>query len=165
MPLLVAAFGKVVAQRRNVDLHIYGDLEREDLIARYGAQKIAERLHVAPSVPREELPEVLRRSDIFVLPSYQEGLSQIAAEAMASGCCVVSTRCGGPEEFVIDQETGLLADLDADSLAEKLIAVIDDAVLRRRLAGNGVDLVRQRYSQSLFEDQFMSAFSSVYRET
>jgi glycosyltransferase involved in cell wall biosynthesis len=162
LPLLVAAFAKVMARRPNVALHIYGDLPRDEFIARYDAGKIASHLHVAPPVPSSELPDVLRQSDIFVLPSYQEGLSQIAAEAMASGCCVVSTRCGGPEEFVLDRSTGLLADLDADSLAERLLEAVDDEALRQRLSANGVDLIRQRYAQSLFEEQFMAAFSKIY---
>lgn len=162
MPLLLAAFAKVAAQRPAVELAIFGDLTLEALRQRYDVAAIADRLSVQPAVANEALPDMLRQADIFVLPSYQEGLSQIAGEAMASGCCVVSTRCGGPEEFVLDGETGLLADLDADSLADALLRAIDDADLRRRLAENGVALIRERYTPALFERQFMAAFATVY---
>jgi glycosyltransferase involved in cell wall biosynthesis len=160
--LLLQAFARVAAKSADVELHLHGDMTPQAFAARYGSAGLGERLHVKPAAPRADYPALLRRADIFVVSSYQEGLSQTAAEAMASGCCVVSTRCGGPEEFVIDGQTGLLADLDATSLADKLLQAIDDAALRRRLAGNGVALIRQRYTPARFEEQFMAAFATVY---
>ena len=58
----------------------------------------------------ETLRDKLRTLDLFVVPSHQEGLCIAALEAMACGCPVVSTRCGGPEEFVLDDETGFLVE-------------------------------------------------------
>ncbi len=76
-----------------------------------------------------------RSAQVFALPSWQEGLCIAALEGMASGLPVVSMRCGGPETFVTDDETGYLVPLDDDeAMARRLAQLLGDAPLRQRLA-------------------------------
>ena len=58
---------------------------------------------------------------MFVIPSHQEGLCIAALEAMACGCPVVSTRCGGPEEFVVEGRTGYLVPASPEAMADRRI--------------------------------------------
>ena len=82
------------------------------------------------------LPEHLKTFDIFVVPSHQEGLCIAALEAMACGCPVISTRCGGPEEFVINGKTGFLVNPDPVSMADAILKVVKDRDLRSNLSDN-----------------------------
>ena len=66
---------------------------------------------------------------------------------MNYGVPVVSTRCGGPEDFIIDGETGLLVPVgDAHKMADAIISLLEDRKLRDELATAGAELVARDYS-------------------
>lgn len=162
MELLVRAVALAAAVHADVELHVRGPLDRSAFIARYGAADIADRLVVGPPVRREELPDWYRSLDIFAIPSHQEGLSIVGTEAMASGCAVLSTPCGGPQDYVHDGETGLIGGFAARDYADRLIAMIGDSALRHRLADAGVTLIRKLYAQAAFEQLYMEAFTRTF---
>ena len=119
-------------------------------------------VRILPAVANDRLPEILREVDVFVLPSQQEGLCIAALEAMACGCPVVSTRCGGPEEFVLEGETGKLARLDASQLAEGIEAIVTDRSLRECLSGGARSLVERRYTLPVAREIFWTAFGQTF---
>lgn len=82
--------------------------------------------------------EVYNQASVFLCTSYWEGFGLPPMEAMACGCALVSTKCGGVEEFAIDGETALLCDVgDVDAMAEKIVYLLKDQSERRRIALNG----------------------------
>ena len=97
-------------------------------------------------VPIETLRDKLRSLDLFVVPSHQEGLCISALEAMACGCPVVSTHCGGPEEFVLDGETGFLVNPDPAEMADATRRILGAPKLggdgRRRAGEGGCGIIR-----------------------
>lgn len=163
MALLVEAFARFRRNNADAELHIRGDMTREEFIGTYNAQMVAESLHVGAPLPREELAGFLQSLDCFVLVSHQEGLSQIAMEAMACGTCVVSTRCGGPEEFVIDNETGLLTSFEPAEVADAFDRLAGKPELRNRLARTGAARIAAEYSPGRFASQFMAAMETTFR--
>jgi len=162
MPLLVKAFARAASAHPDIELHLRGDVSRDDFIRQFDAAAIADKLVVEPPVAFGQLPDWYRSLDIFAMASHQEGLSIVGTEAMACGAVVVSTRCGGPEDYVLDNETGLLSGFDEREFADKLIALIGDAALRTRLSDAGIALIRTRHAQAAFERGFMEAFSRLY---
>ncbi len=162
MKLLVDAFARFARRHERAELHVRGDLSRQEFIDAYQAGGIADRLHVGPPLPRQELAGFLRSLHCFALMSHQEGLSQIAMEAMACGACVVSTRCGGPEEFVVDDETGVLTSFDPAEVADAFALLAGDSDRRLRLARAGAVRIAADYSPSRFAGQFMAAMETVF---
>ena len=162
--LLVEAVA--LLRRRGVDVELVmagcepgGPVERE-LRARGNGH-----FRALPQLPQREVASLLRTVDVFVVPSHQEGLCIAALEAMASGCPVISTRCGGPEEFVRDGETGFLVDATADSMAARIEQVVTDRRLRKELSAGSRLLVEQTYSlpqaAALFWRAFEERFSTI----
>lgn len=78
--------------------------------------------------------ELLASSDVFVLPSHAEGLSNSMLEAMAVGLPVIVTRVGSLPDVVVDDVQGLLVQpRDVEALAASMITVARDAQRRERL--------------------------------
>jgi len=107
-----------------------------------------------------QLLDIYNSCSIFISPSLVEGWGLPLAEAMACGCAVVSTDNKGAEEFVIDQETGLISEVkDPKDLAEKIIKLIEDQPLRKKLAQNGANFIRRfdlKESAKKFEEAILS---------
>lgn len=84
---------------------------------------------------------MLQTFDVFVIPSHQEGLCISALEAMACGVPVVSTYCGGPEEFVIPGRTGTLVRSTPEDLAYAIYNICKNRDTRRKLSEGSLDWI------------------------
>ncbi len=75
----------------------------------------------------EHKVNLLNSSDVYVLPSYNEGFPMGVLEAMSSGVAVVSSTAGGIPDAISNHEDGLLIEPgDVDALAEALIEMISN---------------------------------------
>jgi glycosyltransferase involved in cell wall biosynthesis len=159
LDILLEAFSKL--GREALQLVIVGsgpELPRlQGLAASLG---IAGRCRFEPATA--DVPARLREIDIFVLPSLSEALSNSLMEAMASGCAVVASRVGGNPELVKDQETGLLFDAkDANSLAQSLHRLIEEAAFRDRLGVAASASIRERFSLAASVHRMEEIYSSL----
>jgi glycosyltransferase involved in cell wall biosynthesis len=111
----------------------------------------------------------LRQADVVALPTrYVEGLPRVLIEGAAAGCALVSSDLGGCGEVVIHGKTGLLlpADADADQWASAFAALIDDAVLRRRMGTAAQSFVREHgFDVSDVQAQFLAVYERLERFT
>ena len=126
----------------------------QDLIQQCG---IEDKIHFIGF--HDNTAEFLGQLDYFALSSSSEGFSIATIEAMATGLPVVVTRCGGPEEIIDHQKTGLLVDVnDPQGLATGLKMLIDNRQLSDELAGAGRKHVESVFSFSAMLD----SYSKVY---
>jgi glycosyltransferase involved in cell wall biosynthesis len=107
---------------------------------------IADRLELVGYVPfGPELLDLYRRSHVFVHVSLTEGVPQVLVEALASGTPIVATDVGSVGSALLSGEAGLLVPpSDARALVGAVLRVVDEAELRDRLAGRGLELARER---------------------
>lgn len=111
------------------------------------------------------VPDLYRRADVFVSPTYAEGFSNTILEAMAAGLAVVSTHSVGVSDCLRDGENGLLVQPgDVPALAKALGRVIEDEELRRRIAQAGLDECRRVYSWTTVGRQIMGVYARVMHE-
>jgi glycosyltransferase involved in cell wall biosynthesis len=95
-------------------------------------------------VSNERLLRLYNESRIYVCSSWAEGFALPPAEAMACGCAIAATDCGGIREFALDGINALLSPPgDAERLALNIIRLLDDDELRRSLASTGCNLIRR----------------------
>ena len=79
--------------------------------------------HFRPN--QNDIPELYRMTDCWLLPSTIEGFGMPGLEAAACGCPLVSTRCGGPEDYVKHKHNGYLVDVgDIEAMAEDIYKVV-----------------------------------------
>lgn len=110
---------------------------------------------------REDVPELLRILDVFVLSSVSEGLSIATIEAMAAGVPVVVTRSGGPQEVVVDLKTGFLVPpKDEKSLAEKALLLLKNGRLAASMGKEAQSQVRTKFSIGTM----IRKYETVYQE-
>ena len=108
---------------------------------------------------RDDIPEVLGASDVFVLSSDYEGNPLAVMEAMAAGLPVVSTRVGGVPELVAHGKAGLLVDPASDvEFKEALQLLFDRPDIR-----SDMGLSAARHAEAKFDLRFMVlAYERVY---
>jgi sugar transferase (PEP-CTERM/EpsH1 system associated) len=96
---------------------------------------------------RDDVPDVMRGLDCFVLPSLAEGISNTILEAMACGLPVLATAVGGNVELVDDGVTGaLVAGADVDALADGLVSMASDPARAAAMGLAGRVRVEQHFS-------------------
>jgi glycosyltransferase involved in cell wall biosynthesis len=109
----------------------------------------------------DNVPDYLRASDIFVLPSLQEGLPNSLLEAMASGLPAVATRIGGVVDIIVDSLNGILADPgDPHTLAGGIEKLLSDDKLRFRMGIEAEKTIRERFSL----EAILPAYLNLYRK-
>jgi phosphatidylinositol alpha-1,6-mannosyltransferase len=170
--VLAEAADRILAARPNVHIAIagYGPIQRqiEQVIARSSAK---DRVHLAGTLDRGEVAQLLAESDLFVNPGVvdsrgrAEGLGITTLEAMASGLAVVGSRVGGIPETMVDGVTGFLVPPgDVGGLAEAVGRLLDDEMMRRRMGEAGRAMVRQRFAWPELAEQVVSVYREVLAE-
>lgn len=96
---------------------------------------------------RENVGELLQASDLFVLNSKSEGMSNALLEALAAGLPCIATAVGGNPELVRPEENGVLVPpRDVAPLARELERLLRDADVRRRFGERSLEIARAEYS-------------------
>lgn len=152
--LLLAAARIVLPYKSHLEIVLVGDKDSsiiENKIISYGLKShVRCYQHMNP----KELSILLQSLDVFVIPSHQEGLCISALEAMACGVPIISTYCGGPEEYVKPFQTGLLVNSSPSSLASAILQVCSDRILRENLANGCCRWIKENASQERSREVF-----------
>ena len=131
IPYLLEAFARL--KYPNKRLTIAGSIQ--DHIRPLLAQWPQENVTFLGSVPQAELIDRMSRSHVMVLPSIEEGLALVQAQAMACECPVIATYATGAEDLFTDQVEGfIVAERDVAVLTERMQQVADNPALRDRMA-------------------------------
>jgi len=107
LDVLLRAMPLILRTESGAHLEIAGDGPLRSELERLAAElQIQNRVRFLGEV--QDIPTLLARASLFVLPSHSEGISLTLLEAMARGLPIVATKVGGNAEVVIDGETGFL---------------------------------------------------------
>ncbi len=146
---LIEAFAQASHIIPNARLLMVGDGElksqSEALVEKLALQ---DRILMQPF--RQDVPDLLAAADIFALPSLWEGFPLALLEAMSMGKTVIATNVDGNPEMIQDGYNGLLIDSQNlhQELAQGLVRLCQDDVLRRTLSANAIASIYNQYNVS-----------------
>lgn len=143
---LIRAFHKAAKQAPDMRLLMVGDGdEKEMAYALLKELQIEDKVIMQPF--RQDVPDVLAASDLYVLPSLWEGLPIGLLEAMSMGKAVIATRVDGTKEVVKHQENGLMTEPgNVDELANAIVRLATDSLLRDKFRENALLMVKDRFN-------------------
>jgi glycosyltransferase involved in cell wall biosynthesis len=126
-------------------------------------RELSSRLGLSPSVrflgEVRDVPALLARASMCVLPSLTEGVSLTLLEAMARGLPVVATRVGGNPEVVADGETGLLVpSAQPERLADAIVQLYNDPARGSEMGRAG----RRRVETNFDVRQMVASYEALY---
>lgn len=157
------AVASLVAEGRKLRLIVSGIGPDTDAVAaRVHELNLGAHTEITGYADYDAAPNVYRRGDIFLSPTYAEGFSNTILEAMASGLPVVSCFAVGVVDCLRDGENGLLVTPgDVPALTEAIRRVLDDAPLRKRLAEAAYDEAKRLYSWPVIAAQIAGIYESL----
>ncbi|MDZ5782820.1 glycosyltransferase family 4 protein [Marinococcus luteus] len=139
---------------------ILENIQFEDRIAEINKLKTSTNIIYKGSV--DNIEEYMQASDIFLLPSYSEGLPNVLLEANSSGLASIATDIGGNRDVVTDKYNGYLVPVkNANLLSEKLQKLIDEKDLREKMGKNARDLVCENFSLENVATKYLHLYQQL----
>jgi phosphatidylinositol alpha-1,6-mannosyltransferase len=156
--VIIKSMKKVVKNYPDTRLVIGGKGEDEQRL-----KNLAKKIHIdhkiifAGFISDSDLPLFFNMADMFVFHSTYETFGMVLAEAMNYGKAIVSVKNTAITEVVEDGKTGLLVDAqDLDSMANALLSLLKDPILRRKLALNGKKKAKTEFLWERIATQYES---------
>jgi len=151
---LIDAFQSFAEELPQARLVLPGDGEIDEVRALIKERGLEDRIEVPGWVSGPAQDELWDRTDIYTLPSYNEGLPGSVLEAMSAGLPCVSTPVGGIPEAVLDGKTGYLVEAgDVPALANALAKLVRDESMRLEMGNAGRELLEEKFNIDKIVDQ------------
>ena len=160
LDLVVRALPRLVRRLPGLRLHVAGrDPAQSKIMALADELGVADFVEWHGRVPAERALAMTHGCDVFVMPSRREALGLVYLEAFRAAVPVIAGREGGVADIVRDGVSGLCASTP-NEIAEAVLRLGDDALLRSRLVAAGLEVVRGRTPERLVQET-LSAYERV----
>ncbi len=163
---LLRAAKIVGAQRHQVVFRLVGQEltagEMDALKAQAKSDGLESFVHIQSAVAGAEKTAALRSADIFVYPSYHEGMPMAVIEALACGLPVVATQVGGLPDLVFPSLNGLLVPAgQPDQLAAALLQLIDSPQTRSAMQRESLRLAQENFDIEKLVARLLDIYQSA----
>lgn len=158
---LIEAAAIVVKQVSDVRFVILGEGDLRPHLEKQIKHLHLER-HVFLAGFRADVLELLKDVDVFALSSTHEGMCTSLLDAMAAEKPAVATAVGGVPEVVDDLTTGFLVPpREPEALAARIVQLLKDEALRRRMARAGLERVRRLFTVERMVQETVAAYQKL----
>ena len=162
--VFILAAAKVLKSKPNTQFLLIGDRHDKLLNIRVKEliheKKLSENLHILGF--RKDTHNILAATTVHVSTSKQETFGLTIAEAMMSCRPVIATRCGGPEEVVIDNQTGLIVDVgDYNAVASAVLNLLDNPSKAAAMGKAGKERVLKYFSVQRYINQISNIIENT----
>lgn len=156
--IVIKALGKI--QSQNLHYLIAGiGTDKEKLAQLADSCGCGDRVHFLGY--RKDMISLLKCSDIFVFPSFREGLSVVLMEAMAAGVPIVASKIRGNVDLIEDGINGFLCDpADAESFADKIRTLLENPDLVQKFRMQSLEKIKD-YDKSIVAEQLRQIYCEI----
>lgn len=152
---------KRLREVKNIRFLIVGDGNYEEVFKSELIDEIKSK-KVIMLGKREDVLNILKESDVFVLPTLHENLGNVFLEAAAMGIPSIGANVGGVPEVIVDGETGILIPAyDSKALSEAIVELYNNSNLRKSMGVKAYDRLKTNFNSSDISYKFDQLYSSV----
>ena len=144
----------------NFQYNIIGDVINDEILYQIKDLGIENYVNFLPKMSHPDVIREISNSDIFLLPSVEEGIANVVYEAMANKTLVVSTDYPGMKEIIKHKKTGLLFksrdELNLAEIVEESLSL--DKTLNDSIINRAYELICTNHSFSFFRSEFLNFY-------
>jgi sugar transferase (PEP-CTERM/EpsH1 system associated) len=160
--LLIRSFAELLQRFRHIKLWIAGGGALKEQL-----ENLADELGAASDIlflgKRDDIPQILNRIDIFVLPSLSEGMSNTILEAMSSGLPVIACRVGGNPELIRDGVTGFLTpSRDQNALSRAVAFLVENEEVRGMMGESARKRIETEFSLTAMVQRYEHLYTRLH---
>lgn len=163
---LISVFNTLSQSNKHLKLLLIGDLEEElDPISEKSKEIIHQHEQIVHVEFQQDIRLFLSITDLFVLPSYREGLPNVLIEAGSYGIPLLATNINGCNEVIIHEKNGLLIDPKNEiALQNGIEKFLTDKDFYQKVKKSVRESIVSRYAQHYFWDALKEEFTKLEQE-
>jgi len=155
--LAISAFARAAQSAPQLRLVLIGDG-----VDRALCEELAQSLNISTQIiwlGEVDAKPLYPALDMLIIPSISEGMAYTFIEALHAGLPVIATPVGGSDRCVIDGQTGFIVPHDAEKMAEKILQLSEDAVLR-----DAMHFAARAHGRNFTLEKMLAAHDAIYQE-
>ncbi|MFA6184001.1 MAG: glycosyltransferase [Parcubacteria group bacterium] len=158
---LLEAFEEIYAKNNNINLLIVGDGERE-VELREKTENYSSKNNIYFLGKRSDVKEILRISDVFILPTLAEGMSNAIMEAMATGLAIITTAIEVNKELIQDNYSGLLVPTqNSIAISQSIDKITYNLKLKNQLRFNAKEKIINNFSVKACVEKTKNLYNTI----
>lgn len=160
IPYLLQALNNI--NLPNLEITLIGPISPE---VKPFLNKFAGNLKYLGVKPKSELPFFYSQASVFVLPSIEEGLALVQAQAMACGLPVISTINAGAEDLFTNGKEGFILPIrDPDAIREKVLLLYENNLLRQQMSNAALKRVQSLGGWSFYGQKIVDCYRAHLKD-
>lgn len=159
----IHALKKIMHINSNIKFFVIGDGEEKEKLLQLSAHLgLSKKIEFLGALDHAEAMKYLKKADIFLLPSWQETFGLVYAEAMANNVLTIGCQGQGFDGIIEDEVNGLLTiPKDVDSIAEKVLFVLNNPKNAKVIASKGKETVESMFTFEKIADQIDDIYHTL----
>lgn len=130
-------------------------IEIKNIINKIEGAENTSSIYLLEPVKNAEKAYLIEKCNVFILPSYSEGFSIAALEAIGNGIPGIYSNTIGFSDDIIDYQAGLICELNVKSIVDKMIQIASDSELRELIKNNGIKLFKDKFKIEIVANQYI----------
>lgn len=148
----------------DIEINLYGDGDLKEFEKLIGENNLQTKVNLKGWIFGDKKDTAYKSADIYILPSYEEGLPMSVLEAMSYALPVISTHVGGTPDAVEDNVNGFLIQPgDYNTLAQKINLLSENKELREKMGRESLRIAKEKFDVNVIIKQLRQIYDELIK--